>query len=93
MVEAEISSLVDFGAFVRLSSGIEGLVHISEMDLYGDATSADIFEKGQKVLVRIKNIEPDRERLGLSIRQVTPEEEINWMSSRREPDSDTDNEQ
>ncbi len=66
----QVTDLVDFGAFVRLPTGVEGLIHTSEMDLGGDQTPVDILEPNQDVTVRIASIESARQRIGLSLRQV-----------------------
>lgn len=84
LVEAEITAVVDFGAFARVPFGIEGLIHESEIALADRDTPVDqILEPGQQVLVRLLNIDPDQERLGLSMRRVTPAEQIEWLSRRQ----------
>lgn len=82
LVEGKVTSLVDFGAFARVASGIEGLIHISEMDLFGDASPEDALEVDQTVLAKIVSIQPDQRRLGLSLRRVDTEEQIAWMAAR-----------
>lgn len=84
LIEGEITAIVDFGAFVRLALGIEGLVHISEIDLPDLTPIEAILEPGEQVLVRVISIEPDQERLGLSLRRVTRDEQIAFMLARQE---------
>jgi len=86
LIEGQITSLVDFGAFARVASGIEGLIHISEIDLFGDASPEDALDVDQTVLLKIVSIEPDQRRLGLSLRRVDADEQIAWMAARREED-------
>ena len=67
VVPATITSVVSFGVFARLEEGLEGLVHVSEMDLNG-ATVRDTYTEGQKINVRILHMEPQHQRLGLSLK-------------------------
>jgi small subunit ribosomal protein S1 len=67
IVAATITSVVSFGVFARLEEGLEGLVHISEMDLNG-ASVRDTFRDGQKIHVRILHMDPQHQRLGLSLK-------------------------
>jgi small subunit ribosomal protein S1 len=84
LIEGQITGLVDFGAFVTLPSNIEGLVHVSEINLPVDASPTEVLQIGERVLVRIINIEPEEERIGLSLRRVSAAEEIDWLSEKRE---------
>ncbi len=66
IVEGMVSNVVDFGAFVVLPDGIEGLLHISEMT---DGTLAEphsYLKRGDKVIARIVRIEAERKRIGFS---------------------------
>ncbi len=65
---AVITALVPFGAFARLEEGLEGLIHTSEIPLPPDATVKDVITPGQTVQVRVLQVEPTRQRLGLSMR-------------------------
>jgi small subunit ribosomal protein S1 len=75
LVNGTITKIAPFGAFARIEDGIEGLIHLSEMPT-GTTEPKQVMKEGQDVTVRILRIEPDRRRLGLSVRQVeepTPE--------------------
>lgn len=75
----QVTDLVDFGAFVRLPTGVEGLVHTSEMDLLMDQEPVDILQPGEDVTVLITSIEPERQRIGLSLSQApdsSPEADV-----------------
>ncbi|OUC08585.1 hypothetical protein RY27_08105, partial [Litorilinea aerophila] len=61
--------------------GIEGLVHNSEIQR-PDSQEFRVVQPGDVVLVRITDMDPERERLGLSMRKVTPEEEARWLAQR-----------
>jgi small subunit ribosomal protein S1 len=67
IVPATITSVVSFGIFARLEEGLEGLVHASEIDLPEDTLIRNTFHEGQNVHVRILHIEPEHQRLGLSM--------------------------
>ena len=74
LVEATITKLTTFGAFARLPDGIEGLIHISELSNDRIAHPKNVVNVGDVVWVRIVRIEPERRRLGLSLRQAQDEE-------------------
>lgn len=86
LLEGEVTAVVDFGAFVRLPPGIEGLVHVSEIE--GSGPPDSVLNPGDRVLVRVISIEPEQQRLGLSRRQVTTAEEIEWMARDQRPATD-----
>lgn len=67
ILPAVVSSVVSFGIFAALEEGLEGLVHVSEMDLNG-ATVRETFFEGQKIHVRILHMDPQHQRLGLSLK-------------------------
>jgi small subunit ribosomal protein S1 len=79
LIAGRVTNVEDFGAFVEVQSGVVGLVHVSEIEIYGPATIKDIIRPGDEVLVRIIDIDPYEERLSLSLRRVTSEEQIEWM--------------
>lgn len=79
LLEGEVESVADFGAFIRVAPGIVGLIHVSEMGDYGNREPKDVFKPGDEVLVRITDIDAERERVGLSTRKVTREEAFDWM--------------
>ena len=82
LVEGVVTNVTDFGAFVVIDEGIEGLLHISEMNGTQNAAPQDVLFPGEAILVRILNIEPERERLGLSQRRVSEMEEAEWLWKR-----------
>ncbi|MEI6288977.1 MAG: S1 RNA-binding domain-containing protein [Chloroflexota bacterium] len=67
VVDATITSVVSFGVFARMGEGLEGLVHLSEIDLDG-LSVRDLFEEGQSVKVRILHMDSQHQRLGLSMK-------------------------
>jgi small subunit ribosomal protein S1 len=70
VVEGKVIKIVPFGAFVQIEEGIEGLVHISEIAVYSVEKPEEVVSIGDKVKVKIIDIDFDRRRIGLSIRQV-----------------------
>jgi small subunit ribosomal protein S1 len=82
LVEGAVSNVVNFGAFVTLPEGIEGLIHSSEMEIIGPGTPQDVVQVSDDVLVRIVSIEPDRHRMALSMKRVTYDEQLEWMENR-----------
>ena len=65
-----VKRLTSFGAFVEVFPGVEGLVHISQISHKHIATPADVLEAGQEVKVKVLNVDPERQRLGLSIKAL-----------------------
>jgi (E)-4-hydroxy-3-methyl-but-2-enyl pyrophosphate reductase len=70
IVEGEVTRLVDFGAFVKLEDGIEGLVHISQLANRHVAKPDEVVQSGELVKVKVISVDAERHRIGLSIREV-----------------------
>lgn len=70
VVEGTVVRLLDFGAIVKISEGIEGLVHISEISEDRVESVSDILEVGQKIEVKILKIALDERKVSLSIAQI-----------------------
>ena len=64
----EVVRITDFGAFVRLAAGLDGLVHISALSEERVEAVEDVVKKGQKVQVRILSVDRDAKRLELSMK-------------------------
>jgi small subunit ribosomal protein S1 len=80
IVQGRITKLVNFGAFARLvDTGIEGLIHISELAERRVAHPKEVVAEGDVYDLRIIRIESDKRRLGLSLKQALPEPEIDWQ--------------
>jgi len=68
--KGNITNITDYGVFVELESGIEGLVHVSEMSWSKkSANPSSMYNKGDEVAVMILSIEPEKQRLSLGIKQ------------------------
>ena len=74
--EVEIANFTDFGAFAHIVAGIDGLIHISQIANKHVAKPADVLKIGEKVTVKITEIDEERKRVSLSIRALLPEEEV-----------------
>ena len=72
IVEGRITKLASFGAFARIDEGIEGLVHISELTNRRVESPAEVVSEGDVHSLKVIRIEPERRRLGLSLKQVQP---------------------
>ena len=66
--EGEVKSLTNFGAFVEVADGIQGLVHISEISNKHVDKPSDVLKVGQSVKVKVLNIDPSDRRISLSIK-------------------------
>lgn len=84
LVEGTVTAVVEFGAFVELPSGVEGLLHQNEMHVPRDSAPEDVLQPGDVVLVRIVDIESARQRISLSMRRVSAAEEVSWMAEKAE---------
>ncbi len=69
-IDVEITNLANFGAFARLEEGIEGLIHISELADHNVQHPSEVVEAGQELTIQILSLEPERKRVGLSLRRV-----------------------
>lgn len=70
IVSGKVTRVADFGAFVELEAGLEGLVHVSEIAKQRVASPSAVVKPGQDVRVLILEIDKERRRIGLSIKQA-----------------------
>ena len=70
VVKGKVTKLANFGAFARIDGGIEGLIHISELSHQVIKHPRDVVSEGEEFDLRIIRIEPERRRLGLSLKQA-----------------------
>lgn len=71
VLEGTVKRLVDFGAFVEVAPGVEGLVHVSEISHDHVAVPSDVLEEEQSVQVKILSLNEDSEKISLSIKETT----------------------
>ena len=70
MMDGIVRSVRDFGAFVDIGEGVEGLVHVSQLSWDRVANPADVLQPGQRVRVVVKKIDRDTGKIGLSARDL-----------------------
>lgn len=74
-IDGRVTKLTDFGAFVEIEEGVEGLIYVSEIADQRVEKPADKLKVGQEVRAEILSIEPKERRIGLSIKQLSRTEE------------------
>lgn len=70
IVEAEVTRVVDFGAFVKLEDGVEGLVHVSQLADRHVAQPSDVVKPGDPVKAKVVSLDKKARRIGLSIKEA-----------------------
>jgi len=70
LVTGKVTRLTDFGAFVELAPGVEGLIHISEMSDRRIKSCREVVEAGQEVQSRVLGVDKEHHRISLSIKAV-----------------------
>lgn len=79
-ITGTITNLTDFGIFVELEEGIEGLVHVSEISKEKIKTPVGKYNVGEVITAKVMNINSDERRIGLSIKRLEMEDEQNLLS-------------
>jgi small subunit ribosomal protein S1 len=69
-VKGTVSRLMEFGAFVRLGPGVEGLVHISELSHKRVFRVSDVLTEGQEVEVQVQSVDSEQQRISLSLKAL-----------------------
>ena len=75
LVDGLVTNITDFGLFVEVEEGIEGLIHVSEISNKKIKTPAEMFKEGVTVQAKVIHVSAEERRLGLSIRQLKEDEE------------------
>ncbi|MGZ6342656.1 MAG: 30S ribosomal protein S1 [Candidatus Limnocylindrales bacterium] len=70
VIDGTVTKIVNFGAFVRVRDGLEGLIHISELSHQRVAHPGDVVHEGQRLKLKIISLDSERHRLGLSLKQA-----------------------
>jgi len=90
-ITGTVTNLTDFGVFVELEEGIEGLVHVSEISKEKIKTPVGMFNVGDLITARVMNINSEERRIGLSIKRLDmPDDQAllsEYVSSMRQPTS------
>ena len=82
IIEGEVKSITDFGIFVGIEEGIDGLVHISDFSWTKRVNHpSEMFEKGKKVRAVVLGVDIENERFSLGLKQLEADP---WATYRRE---------
>jgi small subunit ribosomal protein S1 len=74
VISGRVKTITDFGAFIRLKEGVDGLIHISDMSWTKHIKHpSEVLRKGQKIEAVVLNLEPDKERIALGLKQLVPD--------------------
>ncbi len=88
IIEGPVTSLTKFGAFVQLTEGVEGMIHVS--DISPDKRidhPADVFKMGQMVKAQVLEIDTERRRLRLGIKQMAPSSLDEYIAEHKQGDA------
>ena len=94
IVRGKVTKLMEFGAFVQLEPGVEGLVHISELSPKRVWRASDVVKEGQEVEVLVLSVDAEAQRISLSMKavailnepkKVDPKKTSWWRPPRRPP--------
>ena len=87
-VEGDVTNVRQFGAFVMLPEGIEGLIHESEMGIIGPGYPQDVISSGDHVQVQVLDIDLNRKRMSLRLKKIMHDEQV--APIQENPDNDED---
>lgn len=76
IVEGKVVNLLDFGAFIRLKEGVDGLLHVSQISKEHVNKPSDVLKAGDIVTVKVIEINDEDRRISLSAKDVNPDEEV-----------------
>ena len=82
-VAGSIKSITDFGVFIELHGGIDGLVHLSDISWDEDDEAARLLNKGDEIETLVLSIEADRERISLGIKQLISDNFSDYVNSNK----------
>ncbi len=85
VVQGTVTRLAEFGAFVELAKGVEGLIHISELSDGRIRNASEVVREGDAVSVKVLEVDEDRRRISLSVKQVALDPEYTGPETA-EPD-------
>ncbi|WDP88790.1 MAG: 30S ribosomal protein S1 [Desulfobacter sp.] len=78
-ISGEITNLTDFGVFVELEEGIEGLVHVSEISKENIKSPKEHYQIGETITAKVMNINSDERRIGLSIKRLEEDDDDRYL--------------
>jgi small subunit ribosomal protein S1 len=80
-IKGQVTSVPDFGVFVRIEEGVEGLIHVSQLSTERVEKPSSLFKIGDEVEAEVINIDPAERKIGLSIRALRRTEERQEMEN------------
>ena len=92
LIEGTITHLTKFGAFAKLDEDLEGLIHISELSEQRVGHPKEVVKEGDTLTLRVIKIEPERHRIGLSLRKVDSPAyaDLDWKNTLAEMVEETE---
>jgi len=86
-ITGPVTSITDFGVFVKLDDGIEGLIYSSELGAEKVENPAEVFSEGQEVTAVVTKVDPAEQKISLSIRALTDKAERAALKEQAEKES------
>jgi small subunit ribosomal protein S1 len=74
-VEGKVTNITDFGVFIQLENGIEGLIHVSELSKEKVENPSDVVKVGEAVSAMVINVDPEERKIGLSVKGLKEKDE------------------
>ncbi len=91
IITGKITKIVDFGAFMEVDEGIEGLIHISQLARRHVKTADEVVSVGEEREAKIINIDPEQKRVGLSLKELEEPSKPNKEAPASSPEDKKDN--
>ncbi|WP_175615081.1 30S ribosomal protein S1 [Piscibacillus halophilus] len=88
VVEGEVKRLVNFGVFVEIKPGVEGLVHISQISKEHIGNPSEVLKEGQRIKVKVLDISEENKRVSLSIKEAQEEQDNVELKKYQKDDED-----
>jgi small subunit ribosomal protein S1 len=85
LVTGTVTKLTDFGAFARVDDIVEGLIHVSELTERHIRHPKDVVDVGDTMTLRVVSLDPERHRLGLSLKQIEEDAPTEYRDPPEEP--------
>jgi small subunit ribosomal protein S1 len=92
VIEGEINRITPFGAFIKLSEDINGLIHVSEISTEEVSDPNTVLKVGEKVKAKVIAIEPEEHRVGLSIKALSENEDKDKKVKKKDADEESEDE-
>lgn len=79
-VTGKVTNVTDFGVFVELEEGVEGLIHVSEIGPGKVKTPAGVYQMGEEVSAKVIHVAPLERRIGLSVKRISEDDERSYYN-------------